>query len=164
VGLRDGFRRWGSASSRRAPAVYGDLLDEDVRWIQAFQWGLLIAHDDLAAWDVPSHAGKGHVVGNMTCLAIPVRQAQDVVVLDDFDRDPTASPPQAQVAVVLTMRRLELIPDYEGRFRCPSGVLQVGDAAEHRSVQVPPGELSVAVWLESEKRADRVIIALQRGR
>ena len=141
--------------------MHTEVLGDDVRWIQPFHWGLLIAHDDDADWEVPRGVGKGGVAGNTSCLAIPVRHSQDVKV--DEDRDPEAPPPQAQVAVVLTTRPLEILPDYDRPFQCPTGRLQVGDADEYRLVQVPSGNLRVQVWLEPEEHAERVVIALQRA-
>ena len=162
MGLFAWFRPRPLAGSRREPIVHDEVLGDDVRWVQSFQWGLLIAHDDDAPWDVPGDVGKGGVAGNASCLAVPVRHAQDVryVVVDDDD--PGAPTPRVQVAVVLTTRPLELTPDYDGPFRCPSGRLQIGDAEEYRRVEVPPGDLRVQLWLSPEEHAERVVMALQR--
>ena len=161
MGLLDRFRRSTEARSRPAPVVHAEVLGDEVRWTQPFHWGLLIAHDHDAEWEVPTKVGKGYVVGTTSCLAIPVRHSQDIAICDDGDSD--APVPQAEVDVVLTTRPLEEVPDYDGPLQCPTGRLQVGDADEYRLVQVPAGDLLVQVWLDPEEHAERVVIALQRG-
>lgn len=159
MGLLDRFRRKRVAGSRHAPIVHTEVLVDEVQWTQPFHWGLLIAHDAAADWAVPADVGKGCVAATTSCLAVPVRHAQDVKVYDDGDEQ--APLPQAEVEVVLTTRPLEVLPDYDGPLECPSGRLQVGDAHEHRLVQVPAGRHQVQVWLEPEVHAERVVIALQ---
>ena len=163
VGLLDRFRRSTVAGRRPAPVVHSEVMLDEVRWAQPFHWGLLIAHDSDADWEVPSDVGKAPVAATTTCLAIAVRHAQDVQVVDDGESE-AVPPPQAEVQVVLTTRPLEVVPDYDGTLRCPSGRLQVGDADEYRLVQVPAGDLRAQVWLEPEERARRVVIALQLKR
>ena len=161
MGLLEFLRRSPWARSRHVPVVHTVALHDEVRWHQPFDWGLLIAHDHDADWQVPHGVGTGGVAATTSCLAVPVRHAQDVRRLDDGD---TETPlPRAEVEVVLTTRLLEGLPDYVGQLSCPTGRLQVGDAHEYRLVGVPPGELRAQVWLEPEEHATRVVIALQRA-
>ena len=155
MGFLGRFRRTAAAG----PVVHSEVLFDEVAWSQPFQWGLLIAHDDGAEWAVPAGAGRGEVAASASCLAVPVRHAQDVRFYDDGDEEVPL--PHAEVAVVLTTRPLDVLPDYDGPLQCPSGRLQVGDAAEYRLVQVAAGRHRVRVWLEPETRAERVVIALQ---
>jgi hypothetical protein len=159
VGLFDGRRERVDVSPDSAIVHTADLQDE-VRWSQPFHWGLLLAFDDAADadWEIPGDIREGHVSATPTCLAVPVLHSADVVF--DEEADPDTPLPEAEVEVVLAARPLQKRPNYAGVLRCPSGQLQVGDADEYCLVQVPRGDLNVAVWLEPREHADRVVIAL----
>lgn len=161
VGLLDRFWRSGPGRARQLPVVRTAVLDDEVRWSQPFDWGLLVVHDHDADWEVPRGLSGGGVVATSSCLAIPVRHAQDLQVVD-VDVDEEAPPTRAQVEVVLTTRSRDDVPDHVRPLRSPSGRLQVGDAHEHHVVQVPAGDLLVEVWLQPEEHAERVVIALHR--
>lgn len=139
--------------------VHTAVLGDEVRWSQPFDWGLLVVHDHDDDWEVPRGLGGGGVVATSSCLAVPVRHAQDLQVVD-VDVDEEAPPTRAQVEVVLTTRVRDGLPDHEGLLRSPSGRLQVGDAHEHHLVQVPRGDLLVQVWLQPEEHAERVVLVL----
>jgi hypothetical protein len=161
VWLFDRFRRSLVSASPQAPVVGTLVLRDEVRWAQPFHWGILLAYDDHAEWEMPANLREGHVSATPSCLAVPVLLSTDVEV--DKAADPDAPLPEARVEVVISSRPLRGRKDYVGMLRCPSGQLQVGDADDYRIVEVPVGDLFVEVRLEPREHADRVCIALHNG-
>lgn len=89
-----------------------------VDWTQPFHWGLLLAYDQDEQFQTPDLDRAGNVAATPSCLAIPVRHAQDI----DYPEDvaPDAVLPWTEVKVtVLVGLPLPRTPEFEGLLQCP---------------------------------------------
>lgn len=131
-----------------------------VEWTQPFHWGLLLAYDQDADFQTPDLDRAGSVAATASCLAVPVRHAQDI----DYPEDvaPDAVLPWSEVTVTVVVGEpLPSPAEFEARLRCPSGRLVVGDAEQERVVEVPPGEVLVQVVRDGGQHAERVTLSLR---
>ncbi len=129
------------------------------RWTQPFRWGLLMAFDAGAVWELPEGIGDNSIRASASCVAVPVLHAQDVDIPDDAD--PNAPIPEATVevtAVVGVAPRSSA--EFDGGLNCPTGRLAVGDAENERVLDVPPGVLRIQVWREPQDFAERVTLVI----
>lgn len=129
---------------------------QEHRWVRPFRWGLLMAYDQGAPWNLPQ-LGGAVVTSSDTCLAVPVLHAQDIEIPPDAAADDVL--PEAQVSVhVMVGATEDRAAEFVGTLTCPSGQLSFGDADEERVIIVPPGQLRVAVFREPAAHAERVTI------
>jgi hypothetical protein len=130
-----------------------------VEWTQPFHWGLLLAYDQQGHFETPGLDRSGQVAATKTCLAVPVRHSQDVEFPEEAGPDDVL--PWALVRVTVLVEEVLHVPqEFAGRLRCPSGRLIVGDAEQHRVVDVPAGDLSVQVARDAGQHAEHVSIAI----
>lgn len=131
---------------------------ETETWKQPFQWGLLLAFDSEADWNLPEGVGTDGIVSSATCIAVPVLHAQDVEIPDDWPDDEDV--PDAEVEVTVTIGSLPSGAEFVGTLACPSGRLNVGDGESSRVLDVPAGVLAVAVSREPIQFAESVTITV----
>jgi hypothetical protein len=127
------------------------------RWVQPFRWGILLAFDDQAEWELPAASPSNAVAASPTCLTVPVLHAQDIDTPEDVDPDGLL--PEAQVTVtVIVSDVVESAAEFVGVLSCPSGLLRFGDAENGRVIVVPAGQLRVSVTREPVEFAEQVTI------
>lgn len=130
-----------------------------VEWRQPFHWGLLLAYDEDGDFETPELERSGSVVATDSCLAVPVLHSQDMDFPDDAGPDDVLPWAEVNVTVLVGVPLAEAA-EFAGRLRCPSGRLSLGDAEQHRVVEVPPGDLHVQVVRDAGQHAERVHIAV----
>ncbi len=135
---------------------------DDLIWTRAFNWGVLLITDSKELFEPPDI--RGGVAATSTCVAVPVRHAQDVdLAALDLRPDDVVSP--AYVTVRCTVGRGTGGPfNFEGSIACPTGRLSIGDADDIASIDVPPGEVRIAVACTPARHAESVAIRITAGR
>lgn len=128
-------------------------------WEQPFRWGLLLAFDAEAPWELPELGGTT-VSATETCIAVPVRHAADVDddVVDGLGQDAPIPDFTVQVRCLVGAGAGSVGGVFEGHLLCPSGRLVVGDAEEERVIEVPAGRLRVQVDCAPSEHAERVTL------
>ncbi len=128
---------------------------QEHRWVQPFRWGILLAFDDQADWELPAAASSNAIAASPTCLTVPVLHAQDFDIPEDAE--PDAPLPEAQVAVtVIVGGVVESAAEFVTVLPCLSGLLRLGDAENGRVIAVPAGQLWVSVTREPVEFAEQV--------
>ncbi|MGB0190910.1 MAG: hypothetical protein ACPF9W_08080 [Nocardioides sp.] len=129
-------------------------------WTQPFGWGLLMAFDAEAEWELPEGVGTEGVAASASCLAVPVHHTSDVDFPEGWPDDLPMPGAQVNVVVAFTESPPGSPVHFDGNLSCPTGRLSVGDAENDRVLDVPAGTVRVQVSLFPFEDADSVVLRI----
>jgi hypothetical protein len=140
--------------------VAGDADPNVQRFRRAFHWGALVIMD-ASSTDVPTQPAESGVATTDAGLMVPVRHAQDVDY-EGLGLGPEEAVPPFEVEVEVRTGPPNGPISAEHTVRITSGALTIGDADDEIRVDVEPGGVRIAVYLDLDdpRHAERVRIWL----